>query len=113
MKQELQKRISSDNPNYLYHSKIEDSFRLLPFAGSHGALNMHPILSKRIYGNCTNIHGLVHKDLKGDVTFLWGDVTGVYGDATLFIGDLDKCEITDKERENGVNIEDLYWNKNK
>lgn len=42
----------------------------------------------------------VHSRLSGDVSGLSGDVTGLRGD-------VDRCEITDAEREAGVRVEDL------
>jgi len=45
--------------------------------------------------------------LRGDITNIKGNVTGIYGDASGIIGDLDACEITDEERRNGINIENL------
>jgi hypothetical protein len=41
------------------------------------------------------------------VTGLRGDVTGLRGDVTGLSGDVDKCEITEEERLNGINIRDL------
>jgi hypothetical protein len=45
--------------------------------------------------------------LSGNVTGLRGDVTGLRGDVTGLSGDVDKCEITEEERLNGINIRDL------
>ena len=36
-----------------------------------------------------------------------GDVTGIYGDASGIKGDVDICDISDEERINGINIDDL------
>ena len=53
---------------------------------------VHPIL----WGDVT--------DLSGDVTDLWGDVTGLRGNVTGLSGDVNYCEISDKEREEGVDV---------
>jgi|GEM_PF-2599469 len=52
--------------------------------------------------------------LRGDCTYLSGNCTGLRGvctylsgDCTGIRGDLDDCEITDEEREKGININDL------
>ena len=50
----------------------------------------------RLYGDCTR--------LSGDCTGLYGNCTGLYGDCTRLYGDLDAAELTDEERQNGVNI---------
>ena len=49
-----------------------------------------------------NISGLA-----GDISGLHGDISGVYGDCSGIMGNIDNCEITDEEREKGVNIQDL------
>jgi len=42
----------------------------------------------------------IHAELSGDVTRISGDVSGISGD-------VDACEITNEERERGVDIKDL------
>jgi hypothetical protein len=42
----------------------------------------------------------LHDDISGNLTGISGNLTGVRGD-------LDRCEITNEEREEGVDIEDL------
>ena len=56
-------------------------------------------------GDCTFIHG--------NCSGLKGNVTSIYGDCSLLIGDLDKCEITEKERKAQVNIVDLIEKNDK
>ena len=73
-----------------------------------------------VYGNLTGVRGDligVRGDLSGvygDLTGVCGDLTGVCGDLTGVCGDLigvqgnlDKCEITDKDRQQGIDINDL------
>ena len=43
----------------------------------------------------------------GDVTGIRGNVTGIRGNVTGIRGDVDECNITDEERENGIQIESL------
>jgi hypothetical protein len=38
---------------------------------------------------------------------LRGDCTGLSGDCSGLRGDLDDCEITEEDREKGINIKDL------
>jgi len=38
---------------------------------------------------------------------LWGDCSGITGDCSGLRGDLDKCEISDEDRKNGISINDL------
>jgi len=54
-------------------------------------------------GNVTGLRGNV-TGLSGDVTGLWGDVTGLRGNVTGLWGDADACEITDEEREAGIDV---------
>lgn len=59
----------------------------------------------------------VHGDLsgvRGDLSGVWGylsgvrgDLSGVRGDLSGVFGDIDLCGLTDKERVNGVNVDDL------
>lgn len=50
-------------------------------------------------GDCSN--------LSGDCSGLSGDCTGLRGNCTCLSGNLNDCEITDEEREKGINIEEL------
>ena len=45
--------------------------------------------------------------LRGDVSELRGNVSGLRGDVSGISGDVNKCSITDKERNDGININDL------
>jgi len=45
--------------------------------------------------------------LRGYVTGLRGDLTGLRGDVTSLTGDVDSCDLTDEDRQRGVNIRDL------
>ena len=59
-----------------------------------------------LYGDCTGLSGDCSR-LSGNCTRLYGDCTGLYGDCTRLYGDLDACEITQEEREKGINIEEI------
>ena len=52
-----------------------------------------------IYGDVSNI--------SADVSNISGDVTGVSGDVTGITGNMDDCEISDEDRKNGININEL------
>ena len=45
--------------------------------------------------------------LYGDCSRLSGDCTGMRGVCTGLYGDLDTCEITDVERQSGIDIRNL------
>jgi len=45
--------------------------------------------------------------LSGDVSELRGDVSGLSGDVSGLSGDVDDCDISDEDREKGVNAADL------
>ena len=45
--------------------------------------------------------------LTGDTSQLYGYVTGLRGDVTGLCGYVDRCELTDAEREAGVDIASL------
>jgi hypothetical protein len=49
----------------------------------------------------------IHKNLSGDVSYLRGNVSNLIGDVSNLSGNVDDCEITDEEREKGINILDL------
>ena len=50
-------------------------------------------------GDCTG--------LEGNCTWLRGDCSGLYGDCTGLRGNLDACDITNEERKQGIDINDL------
>jgi hypothetical protein len=59
-------------------------------------------------GDVSGLWGKLHvHKLRGDVSGLWGDLTGIYGEATGLIGNLNKCDLTDDERDEGVYVRDL------
>ena len=45
--------------------------------------------------------------LRGDVSGIYGNVSGIYGNVSGLRGDVDDCSITDKERQNGIDVKDL------
>jgi len=61
---------------------------------------------RKIRGIANYLYGDV-SGLSGDVSGLSGDVSGLYGIATNMSGNIDDCELTDEERKNGVDINDL------
>lgn len=62
---------------------------------------MKPNLEKK-EGNITGMHSGIR-----------GDLSGIRGDLTGIRGDLDTCEITDEEREKGINITELIKKQTK
>lgn len=61
---------------------------------------------KRVYGPNPNMRGVV-TGLRGIVTGLSGDCSGLSGDCSGLRGNLDDCELTDEDRENGIDLADL------
>jgi hypothetical protein len=57
-------------------------------------------------GDCTGLIGDC-TGLIGDCTMLRGDCTGLRGDCSWLSGNIDDCDISDDERENGIDITDL------
>ena len=47
------------------------------------------------------------KKIQGTPERVWGDLSGVRGDLSGVWGDIDDCELTDEDRKNGINIENL------
>lgn len=45
--------------------------------------------------------------LTGDCSGLWGDCSGLNGDCSGITGDIDLCEISDDEREKGLDLSAL------
>jgi len=66
---------------------------------------VHPRLF-RLSGNVSGLYGDV-SELSGNVYKLSGDVSGLSGNVSGLSGNLDACEITNEEREKGVDIKDL------
>ena len=59
-----------------------------------------------IWGDVSGISGNVW-GISGDASGISGNVSGIRGDVSGIWGNLDECELTDEEREQGVQIEDL------
>ena len=59
-----------------------------------------------IYGDVSNIKGNA-SGIYGDVSNIKGYVSGIIGDVSGIIGDIDECELSEQDRQNEVNIQDL------
>ena len=59
-----------------------------------------------INGDVSDIYGNV-SGISGNVSGIRGNVSGIYGDMSDISGNIDNCELTNEEREVGVNIKDL------
>jgi len=66
----------------------------------------HYVYGVKISGDVSGISGDV-SGISGDVSGISGDVSGISGNVSGIIGNVDLCEITDEERKNGVDINDL------
>lgn len=54
------------------------------------------------------LSGVISSRLYGEISSrLYGNISGFFGECTGVEGDIDNCEITSKEREAGININDL------
>jgi len=71
-------------------------------------------MSPYLYGDVSGLRGEVSQYLRGDVSGLRGDVTGLSGDVPpRQYGNVDDCELTDRERKAGVKISDLIAHNEK
>jgi len=59
-----------------------------------------------IYGDVSDIYGDV-SGISGDVSGICGNVNGIYGNVSDISGNVDGCEITNAEREKGIDIVEL------
>ena len=59
-----------------------------------------------LFGDCTGLYGDC-TGLYGNCTGLYGNCTGVCGDCTVLYGNLDACELTEKDRKSVILIRDL------
>ena len=53
-----------------------------------------------VWGNLTGV--------SGDLTNVRGKLTSVSGNLTNVLGDLDDCEITQSDRDRGIDIRELF-----
>ena len=58
---------------------------------------------------CGDVSGMFGNvsDLSGNASGLRGDVSGIRGNVSGIRGDVSDCEISDEDRENGVDISEL------
>ena len=76
-------------------------------------------ISSELYGDLSGLSGNISSGLSGnissglsgdlsglsgDLSGLSGNLSGLYGDCSHIVGNLDCCEITDKERKKGIKI---------
>ena len=59
-------------------------------------------------GDCSGLRGEC-TILSGDCTNLFGDFTDLFGDCSGLSGDFDDCELSETDRNNGVNILELVF----
>ena len=59
-----------------------------------------------IRGDVSNIHGDV-SGIRGDVSGIRGNVSCIHGNVSGIRGNVNDCEITQEEREKGIDIKDL------
>ena len=72
-------------------------------------------ISNGLSGNITGLSGEISSGLYGNISGLYGEIsnglsgniTGFCGSCTSIVGNIDDCELTEEEREAGINIEDL------
>ena len=61
---------------------------------------------KDISGNVSYISGNV-SSIRGNVSSISGDVSYISGNVSYISGNVDESELTEKEKKNRVNVEDL------
>jgi len=52
-------------------------------------------------------HDGAHENISGNVNDIYGDVSGISGNVSGISGNVDGCEITNAEREKGIDIVEL------
>jgi len=60
----------------------------------------------RVRGNLSRVSGDL-SEVSGNLSGIRGNLSGISGDLSGVRGDLSKCDITNEDREKGINIEDL------
>ena len=63
-----------------------------------------------LMGDCSNLKGNC-SNLRGNCSCLMGDCSNLMGNCSNLWGDIRECEISEKDREKGINIEDLTEEK--
>ena len=63
-------------------------------------------LKPNVSGDLTGVRGDL-SNVSGDLTGVSGDLSGVRGCLTGIRGNVDECELTDTDRETGVDVADL------
>lgn len=58
-------------------------------------------------GDFSSLYGTLHKKLKGNVSGLIGCATNIIGECTGVQGNIDLCEISEKDRKKLINITNL------
>ena len=91
----MQKVLTRAESPSLYY--IENDRR---FDGMHSGLRGN---CSELYGDCTELRGNC-SGLSGDCTGLSGNCSGLRGDCTGLSGDLDAAQLTEAERQAGVDI---------
>ena len=61
---------------------------------------------KDITGDLSGVRGNL-SGVTGDLSGITGDLSGVTGNLSGISGNLDDCDITDEEREKGIDINEL------
>ena len=59
-----------------------------------------------ITGDLTYIRGNL-TDITGDLSGITGNLTGIRGDLSGIYGNLDNCEITQEDRDRGIDVSEL------
>ena len=97
MKKNLTK-INNEINNELYFYKSDE--KIIIDKNDRATYPAH--ISGDPFGICGDISSIF-----GNVTGIFGNVTGIRGDVTGIRGNQDCCEISNEERENGIEIKDL------
>ena len=65
-------------------------------------------ISGELFGNCSGLSGDISSGLSGNISSgLFGNISGIRGCVDNIVGNLNDCNITEKEREKGIDIKDL------
>ena len=57
-------------------------------------------INSELFGNISGINGNINSGL-------FGNISGLFGDCTKITGNIDFCELTEKDRKTGIDINNL------
>ena len=90
-----------------------------PYISGNISNGLYGNISGGLFGRISGLYGRISGGLSGDISELYGNISGgLYGNCSSItgcvdniIGSLNNCNITEREREKGIDIKDLVKNE--